>query len=56
MIAGAVPNHVLSLMRGLLEFIFLAQSLLLYDEHLSSLQAALQEFHTSKAAIYNSGG
>lgn len=55
-IAGAVPPSVLSSMRALLEFIYTAQSLLFYDEHLSSLRSALQEFHATKSAIYNAGG
>lgn len=55
-IAGAVPDRVLRSMRGLLEFIFLAQSLLFYDEHLNSLKAAHEEFHVGKSSIYNAGG
>ena len=56
MIAGAVPDWVLSSLQALLEFIFLPQSLLFYDEHRSSLQVTLQEFYTGKSSIYNAGG
>lgn len=55
-IAGAVPDNVLCTIHALIEFIFQAQSLLLYDEHLHALGKALQEFHTYKNSIINSGG
>jgi hypothetical protein len=55
-IAGAVPDHVLCAIRALVEFIFQAQGLLLYDEHLHALGEALCEFHTYKNAIVNAGG
>jgi hypothetical protein len=43
------------MIRGLIEFVFQAQSLLLYDEHLHALNKALHEFHTFKNAIINAG-
>ena len=55
-IAGAVPPHALSLMQLLQEFIYMAQSLLFYNEHLSSLEVAHWEFHITKSTIYNTGG
>jgi hypothetical protein len=55
-IAGAVPDSVLRAVRALIEFVFQAQSLLLYDEHLHALNEALREFHTYKNAIVNAGG
>jgi hypothetical protein len=55
-IAGAVPDNVLCTIRALVEFIFQAQSLLLYDEHLHALDEALREFHTYKNSIIISGG
>jgi len=54
--AGAVPASVLRAIRALIEFVFQAQSLLLYDEHLHALGEALREFHTFKNAIVNAGG
>jgi hypothetical protein len=54
--AGAVPASVLRAIRALIEFVFQAQSLLLYDEHLHALNEALREFHTFKNAIINAGG
>jgi hypothetical protein len=55
-IAGAVPDCVLCAVHTLIEFIFQAQGLLLYDEHLHALGEALHEFHTYKNAIVNAGG
>ena len=52
---GAVPASVLCAICALIEFVFQAQSLLLYDEHLHALNEALREFHTFKNAIINSG-
>ena len=54
--AGAVPDSVLSALRALVEFIFQAQSLLIYDEHLHALRKALREFHTLKDSIVLAGG
>jgi len=55
-IAGAVPNDVLCAVRALVEFIFQAQSLLLYDDHLHSMDEALREFHHYKSSIILAGG
>jgi Plavaka transposase len=55
-IANAVPDRVLCAVRALVEFIFHAQGLLLYDEHLHALDEVLREFHTFKNAIINAGG
>ena len=55
-IANAVPDHVLCALRALVKFIFHAQGLLLYDEHLHAMDEALREFHTFKNAIVNAGG
>ena len=43
-------------MQALQEFIYMAQSLLFYNEHLSSLEVAHWEFHITKSTIYNAGG
>jgi hypothetical protein len=56
MIAGAVPDTVLCAIHTLVEFIFLAQGLLLYDEHLFALGEALHEFYTYKNSIIIAGG
>ena len=56
MIAGAVLNNVLCAVRALVEFIFQAQSLLLYDDHLHSMDKALREFHHYKSSIILAGG
>lgn len=55
-IAGAVSDDVLGALRSIVDFIFLGQSLLFYDEHLFGLQQALVEFHTLKPAIQAAGG
>jgi hypothetical protein len=54
--AGGVHSHVLHAIRALIKFIFQAQSLLIYDEHLHALKEALQEFHFYKNAIVHHGG
>ena len=54
--AGTVPNVVLCALRAITEFIFLTQSVFLYDETLHSLGEALQEFHHYKSAIIAAGG
>ena len=54
--AGAIPNDVLSALRALVEFIFQAQGLLIYDEHLHALREALREFHALKNSIIIAGG
>ena len=54
--AGTVPNVVLRALRAITEFIFLAQSVFLYDETLHSLGEALREFHHYKSAIIAAGG
>ncbi|KIM88976.1 hypothetical protein PILCRDRAFT_61652 [Piloderma croceum F 1598] len=56
MIAGAVPNNVLCAIRALVEFIFQAQGLLLYEDHLHSMEQALPEFHHYKSSIILAGG
>ncbi|KIM86842.1 hypothetical protein PILCRDRAFT_86461 [Piloderma croceum F 1598] len=53
---GAVPNDVLSALRALVEFIFQAQSLLIYDKHLHALCEAIHEFHALKNSIIIAGG
>jgi hypothetical protein len=54
--AGGVHSHVIRAIRALIEFIFQAQSLLIYDEHLHALREALREFHFYKNAIVHHGG
>lgn len=55
-IAGAVDDDMLAAVRSMVDFIFVGQSLLFYDEHLFSLDQALREFHSLKPAIQASGG
>jgi hypothetical protein len=55
-IAGAVPTNVLCAIRALVEFIFQAQGLLLYEDHLHSMVEALREFHHYKSSIIIAGG
>lgn len=55
-IAGAVKDDVLQAVRSIVEFIFLGQSLLFYDDHLFGLVQALKEFHACKPAIQAAGG
>ena len=54
--AGSIHPHVTCAIRALIEFIFQAQSLLIYDEHLHALREALREFHFYKNAIVHQGG
>ena len=54
-IANVVPDRVLCAVRALVKFIFHAQGLLLYDQHLHALDEALREFHSFKNAIVNAG-
>lgn len=54
--AGGVADKVLQALRALVEFIFLAQSLLFYPEHFHGLKEALKEFHAYKNHIYRAGG
>src|SRR6202042_3235588 len=54
--AGGIHPHVTCAIRALIEFIFQAQSLLIYDEHLHALREALREFHFYKDAIVHQGG
>lgn len=56
LIAGAVPHPVLRAIRSLNEFIFGAQGLLLYEEHLHAITEALREFHHFKNSIIVAGG
>ena len=53
--AGAIPNDVLSALHALVKFIFQAQSLLIYDEHLHALREAFREFHALKNSIIIAG-
>ncbi|KAF7971739.1 hypothetical protein HWV62_20051 [Athelia sp. TMB] len=55
-IAGAVSADVLAAIRAITEFIFHAQGLLLYEDHLHAMNEALREFHIMKAAILRDGG
>jgi hypothetical protein len=55
-IAGGVSEDTLRAMRALLEFIFHAQDLFLYDETLHALRESLREFHHYKSAIIHDGG
>jgi len=55
-IAGAVPNTVLCTVQALVEFIFQAQGLFLYEDHLHSMLQALCEFHYYKSSIIVAGG
>lgn len=54
--AGTVPNSVLHALRAITEFIFLTQSVYLYNETLHALSEALREFHHYKPAIITAGG
>jgi hypothetical protein len=54
--AGAVQPQALCAIRALIEFIFQAQNLLIYDEHLHALNEALHEFHFYKDVIIRHGG
>ncbi|KAF8235671.1 hypothetical protein L208DRAFT_1536971, partial [Tricholoma matsutake] len=55
--AGAVTDEGLCMLQALVEFIFQAQSLLLYDETetIHTLKQALAEFHHYKNKIITSG-
>jgi hypothetical protein len=55
-IAGGVSDDTLRAMRALLEFIFHAQDLFLYDETVHALRESLREFHHYKSAIIHDGG
>lgn len=55
-VAGTFTPAALCALRAFTEFIFLAQSIFLYDETLHSLHEALREFHHYKQAIIDSGG
>lgn len=55
-IASAVDDQILCAIRALTEFIFQAQSLLLYNEQLHAIKEALREFHHYKDAIIKAGG
>jgi hypothetical protein len=55
-IAGAVPDNVLCAVRALVEFIFQAQGLLIFDDHLHSMEQALLEFHHYKSSVILAGG
>ena len=55
-IAGRVSNDTLQAMRALLEFIFHAQDLFLYNETIHVLHESLWEFHHYKSAIIHDGG
>ena len=55
-IAGVVTINVLCTVRALVKFIFQAQGLLLYEDHLHSMNEALREFHHYKNSIIFAGG
>lgn len=55
-IAGAVPPNVLRAIRAMVEFIFHAQGLLIYEEQLHAINLALHEFHHYKVEIIKAGG
>ena len=55
-IAGGVSDDTLQAMRALLEFIFHAQDLFLYNETIHALHESLWEFHHYKSAIIRDGG
>ncbi|KAN0078155.1 hypothetical protein V8E55_010212 [Tylopilus felleus] len=55
-VAGTFTPAALCALHALTEFIFLTQSIFLYDETLHSLREALREFHHYKQAIIDSGG
>lgn len=55
-IAGAVNTEVLRAIRSIVEFIFNAQALLLYDDHMHATDEALREFHHYKNDIIRAGG
>lgn len=54
--AGAVPQQVLQSLRAMTEFIFIAQTLFFWPEHIFALESALEEFHHYKNAIILAGG
>lgn len=58
--AGGVDQHpnqkVLSAIRSCVDFIFQAQGILLFEEHLHSISEALNEFHDLKNSIIIAGG
>lgn len=54
--AGAIEEDSLRAIRALIEFIFLAQGLILYPEHFHAQHEALREFHHYKTAIVLAGG
>ena len=55
-IAGGVSDNTLRAMHALLEFIFHAQDLFLYDETVYALHESLREFHHYKSAIIHDEG
>lgn len=55
-INGGVDPLVMRAMRSLLDFIFQAQNLIIYEETLHALSEALREFHWYKNAIIAAGG
>ena len=54
--AGAIDRNVLSAIRSITEFIFLAQRTFHDEETLHSLSEALREFHHHKPSIIEAGG
>lgn len=54
-IAGAVSRKVLCAIRAIVEFIFHAQGLLLYQDQLNAITEVLQEFHNNKAVLIEHG-
>ena len=54
-IADAVPKSFLVAIRSLMDFRYLAQSRVITDKACSSIDRALQEFHSHKQAILDAG-
>ncbi|KIM83090.1 hypothetical protein PILCRDRAFT_32695, partial [Piloderma croceum F 1598] len=55
-IAGVVPDNVLWAVQALVKFIFQAQGLLIFDDHLHSIEQALLKFHHYKSSVILAGG
>ena len=54
-VAGAVPSRFLSVIRGLLDFRYLAQMPSFDESDLAKVDAALQSFHDNKDTIISTG-
>ena len=55
-IAGAVPREVLTAVRALMDFRYLAQAPKIDDTICTKIEGALDEFHQHKRAIIDAGG